>query len=50
MIIDSFLADIDKATISWEMVQIVRGDGICLANEIIDNRVQPEPEEVIANE
>lgn len=38
--------DIDKtSTISWEMVQIVRGDGICLANEIIDNRVSETPEE-----
>lgn len=35
-------SDIDKTSIAWEMVQIVRGDGICLANEIIDNRV-PEP-------
>lgn len=40
--------DLDKTSIAWEMVQIVRGDGICLANEIIDNRV--EPEEVTANE
>lgn len=35
-------SDIDKTSIAWEMVQIVRGDGICLANEIIDNRVPPE--------
>lgn len=32
-------ADIDNTNISWEMVQIVRGDGICLASEIFDNRV-----------
>ena len=37
--------DLDKTSIAWEMVQIVRGDGICLANEIIGNRIQPEPEE-----
>lgn len=37
-------SDLDKTTIAWEMIQIVRGkDGICLASEIIDNRVQPEP-------
>lgn len=30
--------DIDKNTILWEMVQIVREDGICIASEIIDNR------------
>lgn len=36
-------SDLDKPTIAWEMIQIVRGaDGICLASEIIDNRVQPE--------
>lgn len=39
-------SDIDKTTIAWEMIQIVRGaDGICLASEIIDNRVAPESEE-----
>lgn len=33
-------SDLDKPTILWEMIQIVRGaDGICLASEIIDNRV-----------
>ena len=38
--------DLDKETIAWEMVQIVNGqNGICLANEIIDNRIPPEPEE-----
>ena len=34
--------DIDKTTIAWEMVQIVREDGICVASEVMDNRVQPE--------
>ena len=39
-------SDIDKAvTISWEMVQIVREDGICVASEIMDNRVTPAPVE-----
>lgn len=34
-------SDIDKATIAWEMIQIVRGaDGICIASEIIDNRIR----------
>ena len=34
--------DIDKATISCEIVQIVREDGICVASETIDNRVPVE--------
>lgn len=35
-------SDLDKTTIQWEMVQVIRGaDGICLASEIIDNRVKP---------
>lgn len=38
-------ADIDNANIAWEMVQIVRGDGICIASEIFDNRIVPETEE-----
>lgn len=34
--------DIDKRdTIAWEMVQIVRSDGICIASEVMDNRVTP---------
>lgn len=37
-------SDIDKQTISFEMVQIVREDGICVASEIIDNRVPVEEE------
>ncbi len=32
-------SDIDKNTISFEMVQIVRENGLCIASEIIDNRV-----------
>ena len=35
-------SDIDKQTISYELVQIVREDGICVASEIIDNRVPME--------
>lgn len=38
--------DLDKQTILWEMIQIVRGaDGICLASEIINNRVAPVAED-----
>lgn len=35
-------SDIDKNTIAWELVQIVREDGICVANEKIDNRLVGE--------
>jgi hypothetical protein len=35
-------ADIDNDSIAWELVQIVREDGICVASEKMDNRV-PEP-------
>ena len=36
-------SDLDKASILWELIQIVRGaDGILLASEIIDNRVPVE--------
>ena len=35
-------SDIDKQTISYELVQIVREDGICAASEIIDNRIHVE--------
>lgn len=38
-------SDIDKATIAWELVQIVREDGICVASEILDNRVPETPAE-----
>lgn len=33
-------ADIDKTTILFEMVQIIRDNGICIDSEIIDNRPQ----------
>lgn len=35
-------ADIDKDTTLFEMVQIVRDNGLCVASEIIDNRPKPE--------
>lgn len=38
-------ADIDKTTVAYELVQIIREDGICVASEILDNRLPPEPEE-----
>ena len=32
-------SDIDKDTILWELIQIIRSvDGLCIASEIIDNR------------
>lgn len=37
-------SDIDKTTIAWEMVQIVREDGICVASEVMDNRPASEEE------
>ena len=39
-------SDLDKNTILWEMIQIIRGaDGICLASEIIDNRTEEQEAE-----
>lgn len=32
-------ADIDNENIEYEMVQIVRDDGICTASQVFDNRV-----------
>ena len=32
-------ADIDSAEYSYEMVQIVRDDGIVLASQVFDNRI-----------
>ena len=37
-------ADIDKDSIAWELVQIVRKDGICVASELIE-RETPDVEE-----
>lgn len=36
-------ADIDNENYQYEMVQIVRDDGICVASQVFDNRVFPEP-------
>ena len=37
--------DIDKDTIAWELLQIIRSsDGLCIASEIIDHRVPETPE------
>ena len=36
-------SDIDTDAYEYEMVQIVREDGICIASQVFDNRV-PEPE------
>jgi hypothetical protein len=36
-------ADIDNENYQYEMVQIVRDDGICVASQVFDNRVSPEP-------
>lgn len=46
-------SDIDKQTIAYELIQIIREDGICIASEILDNRLpetEPETEEVTENE
>ena len=36
-------SDIDSDAYEYEMVQIVREDGICIASQVFDNRI-PEPE------
>lgn len=33
-------ADIDNANYTYEMVQIVRDDGTCIASQVFDNRVE----------
>ena len=38
-------SDIDSDAYEFELVQIVRGDGICIASQVFDNRVAPEPVE-----
>lgn len=35
-------ADIDSELYVYEMVQIVRVDGICIASQVFDNRIVPE--------
>lgn len=37
-------ADIDAADIEYELVQIVRDDGICVASQVFDNRETEEVE------
>lgn len=36
-------SDIDSAQYVYEMVQVVRDDGITIASQVFDNRPQPEP-------
>ena len=39
-------SDIDNDTYQYELVQVVRmADGIVIASQVFDNRVQPEPEQ-----
>lgn len=39
-------SDIDSAQYVYELVQVVRDDGITIASQVFDNRdPQPEPEE-----
>ena len=35
-------SDIDSASYVYEMVQVVRDDGIAVASQVFDNRVQTE--------
>ena len=37
-------ADIDNVGYQYEMVQVVRDDGIAIASQVFDNRPKPEPE------
>ena len=37
-------ADIDNDNYQYEMVQIVREDGICVASQVFDNRTPAEGE------
>ena len=36
-------SDIDNGSFQYELVQVVRDDGIAIASQVFDNR-QPEPE------
>ena len=38
-------SDIDSDAYEYELVQIVRGDGICIASQVFDNRVIETPVE-----
>lgn len=35
-------SDIDSANFQYELVQVVREDGIVTASQVFDNRTQPE--------
>ena len=35
--------DIDNASLSYEMTQVVRDDGIAILSQVFDNRTTPEP-------
>lgn len=35
--------DIDNASLSYEMTQVVRDDGIAILSQVFDNRPTPEP-------
>ena len=37
-------SDLDSDAYEYELVQIVRGDGICIASQIFDNREPETPE------
>ena len=37
-------SDIDNASLSYEMAQVVRDDGIAILSQVFDNRPAPEPE------
>lgn len=36
--------DIDNNSYQYELVQVVRDDGIAIASQVFDNRPKPEPE------
>ena len=38
-------SDIGSDSYEYEMVQVIREDGIVIALQVFDNRVQPEPAE-----
>lgn len=37
-------SDIDNASLSYEMAQVVRDDGIAILSQVFDNRPVSEPE------
>ena len=38
-------SDIDNGNFTYELVQVVREDGIVTASQVFDNRTEPEVEE-----